>query len=148
MAFQHFAGDARSAVAAAVQEEAEMEGRGLVQAEHLLLALASHPDLRHLGLDRDALATALAREEEESFAAVGVAAYDLPTSSATGSGSARLATSSKLAVARALKITAKRGQRRITAANLLLGILSAEKGRVPRALRLAGIDIGDLRARL
>jgi hypothetical protein len=31
---------------------------------------------------------------------------------------------------------------------LLLGILTADHGRVPRALQLASIDIRDLRARL
>ena len=148
MTFPRFAGDARSAVAAATREEAEIQGRGVVEAEHLLLALASHPDLRHLGLDHDELAAALAREEEESLAAVGVAVYDLPASPAAAPGHTRLATSAKLAIERAAKITVKRGQRRITAASLLLGILTAEQGRVPRALQLASIDIRDLRARL
>jgi hypothetical protein len=31
---------------------------------------------------------------------------------------------------------------------MLLGVLEAESGRVPRALVLAGVDVDDLRARL
>src|SRR5581483_1103177 len=63
-------------------------------------------------------------------------------------GSAKLGASAKLAIQRALTATTERGQRLITAPNLLLGVVGAEQGRVPRALRLAGIDIHDLRARI
>jgi ATP-dependent Clp protease ATP-binding subunit ClpA len=52
------------------------------------------------------------------------------------------------AIERAVIVAGKRGQRRITLPNLLLGVLGAEHGRVPRALQLAGIDPHELRARL
>jgi hypothetical protein len=39
-------------------------------------------------------------------------------------GNPKLGTSAKLALQRALTVTAKRGQRRITIANLLLGLLA------------------------
>jgi Clp amino terminal domain, pathogenicity island component len=76
MAFERFTKDARRAVVAAAHEEAQTAGQGSIEAEHLLLALAAHPDLRALGLDRDELADALEREEEHSLAAVGIAAVD------------------------------------------------------------------------
>ena len=148
MPFQHFAKDTRAVVAAAVREEAAADGRGLVEAEHLLLALAGNPQLQHLGLDHEELASALAREEARSLAAVGVVAEELPRASSPRSSSPRLATSAKLAIERGAKITAKRGQRQMTAQNLLLGVINAEHGRVPRTLQLAEIDIGELRARL
>lgn len=148
MRVQHFAKDARTVVAAAVREEASTDGRGLIEAEHLLLALAANPRLQRLGLDREELASALDREENQSLAAVGVSADDLPRASSPRTGSPRLATSAKLAIERAVKVTAKRAQRQVTPQTLLLGVISAERGRVPRTLQVADIDIDELRARL
>lgn len=76
MGFERFAGDARAIVASARRQEAETGARGVIEAEHLLLALACDPALRHLELDPDDLVAALGREEEQSLAAVGVAAAD------------------------------------------------------------------------
>jgi ATP-dependent Clp protease ATP-binding subunit ClpA len=148
MPFQHFAKHTRAVVAAAVREEATTDGRGLVEAEHLLLALAASPQLTHLGLDHDQLASALIHEEQQSLAAVGVVADELPRAGSPRGGSPRLAASAKQAIERAAKITAKRGQRQMTAQTLLLGVIGAEHGRVPRTLQLAEIDISKLRARL
>jgi ATP-dependent Clp protease ATP-binding subunit ClpA len=146
--FERFATDTRDAVQAASQE-AQGAGQTTVEAEHLLLALSVKPEIRKLGLDHDEIVAALATEEERSLAAVGIdrADYDVPIS-ARRAESARLGASAKVAIQRALTTTAKRGQRRITPANLLLGVLGAEHGRVPRALRLAEIDVQELRARL
>jgi len=149
MAFERFARDARATVAAAVREEAGSSGLGVIEAEHLLLALASQPALRELGLDHDALVAALAREEEQSLAAVGVAVGDYELKRAPRRPrSAKMATSAKLALQRAFAIAARRGDRRIRVQHLLLGVLAAEHGRVPRALELADIDLRELRARL
>lgn len=148
MPFQHFAKQTRAVVAAAVREEAATDGRGLVEAEHLLLALAGDPELQRAGLDHDQLADALAREEQRSLAAVGVTAGDLDRPRSPRSGSPRLATSAKLAIERAARITATRGQRQMTPQAILLGVIGAEQGRVPRALALADIDVAELRARL
>jgi len=148
MPFQHFAKNTRAVVAAAVREEATADGRGLVGAEHLLLALAGNPQLKHLGLDHDQLAVALMHEEEQSLAGVGVVADELPRASSPRGGSPRLATSAKQAIERAAKITTQRGQRQMTAQALLLGVIGAEHGRVRRTLQLAEIDISELRARL
>lgn len=149
MGFQHFAGSTRTVVAAAIREEAAVGGRGVVEAEHLLLALAGDSGLQRLGLDHDELAAALAREEEQSLAAVGVIAEDVPARPHFPRlGRPRLATSSKLAIERAARITARRGQRRMTPGTVLLGVIGAEHGRVPRVLRLADVDVAELRARI
>ena len=146
--FERLATDARHIVEAA-WEEAQAAGQNAVEAEHLLLALSLKAEIRRLGLDYDEILAALRAEEEHSLAAVGIdlADYDVPASFRP-SRSARLGGSAKVAIQRALTVTAKRSQRRITAPNLLLGVLGAEHGRVPRALRLAGIDVQELRARL
>jgi ATP-dependent Clp protease ATP-binding subunit ClpA len=146
--FERFATDARTIVKAA-WEEARAAGAGTVEAEHLLLALSLKPEIRKLGLDHDEIAEALASEEEHSLAAVGINRSDYDASvSRREDGNPKLGASAKLAIQRALTVTAKRGQRRITIANLLLGLLGGEHGRVPRALQLAGIDPQELRARL
>jgi ATP-dependent Clp protease ATP-binding subunit ClpA len=148
MAFERLTKEARAAVIAACREAAA-GGQGVVEAEHLLLALASHPELRGLGLDHEQLVAALAREEERSLAAIGVAAgdHELPALPRR-TRSPKLATSTKLALQRALTIASRRGDRRIRAQHLLLGVLSAEHGRVPRTLEIVGLDIQELRARL
>lgn len=146
--FERFATDARSSVEGA-REQARAFGAGTIEAEHLLLALSLNTEVRKLGLDHEQLVEALASEEEHSLAAVGInrSDYDAPVSTRRAD-KPKLGASAKLAVQRALTVTAKRGQRRITTANLLLGLLGAEHGRVPRALRIAGIDAHELRARL
>lgn len=146
--FEKLAADARTSVEGA-WEEARACGARAVEAEHLLLALSLKPEVRKLGLDHAELVEALASEEERSLATVGInrSDYDAPVS-AHRSDKPRLGASAKLAIQRALTVTVKRGQRRITIANLLLGLLDAEHGRVPRALQAAGIDPHELRARL
>lgn len=146
---RRFARDARAAVLVASQEEARLGGQAVVEAEHLLLALASHPDLRRLGLDREELLDALAREEEQSLAAVGVAAGDFDLApTPRPAARTRLGSSAKLVLVRAVRTAVARGDRRIQAHHLLLGVLALQQGRVPRALRIAGIDADALRARL
>jgi ATP-dependent Clp protease ATP-binding subunit ClpA len=149
MAFERFTKDARAAVLTASEKEARSSGQGTIEAEHLLLALAAHPDLRELGLDHEALVAALVQEEERSLAAVGIAAGDfgLPVTRSRRP-KPKLATSAKLALQRALTIAVDRGERRIHAGHLLYGVLAAERGRVPRALQIAGIDVDELRARI
>jgi ATP-dependent Clp protease ATP-binding subunit ClpA len=149
MAFERFTKNARTAVLTASEEEARSSGQGTIEAEHLLLALAAHPELRKLGLDHDGLVAALAQEEERSLAAVGIAADDfgLPVVPRRRP-KPKLATSAKLALQRALRLAVDRGERRIHAGHLLYGVLAAEHGRVPRALQIAGIDVDELRVRI
>ena len=148
MAFERFTRDARAAVVGA-REQARAQGHHDVEAEHLLLFLAGRPEFQALGLDRDRLADALATEEERSLAAVGVAAGELePSVAARAPRKLQFATSAKLSLQRAMKVAAARGDRRLTAGHVLLGVLGAERGRVSRALQIAQIDVDDLRARI
>ncbi len=145
MAFERFTRDARAAVVAA-REEARSSGQHTVESEHLLLALAARPEF---GLDRDHLVDALTHEEEQSLAAVGVAASELePRTRGRARREPQFATSAKLALTRAMAGAAKRGDRRLSAGHVLLGVIAAEHGRVPRALRIAEIDVDELRARI
>lgn len=146
--FERFAREARTTVEAA-GDEARTAGARTIDAEHLLLALSRDPEVQALGLDHEALREALDAEEARSLAAVGINRddFDAPATPRQGGG-ARLGASAKVAIERALKTTVIRGQRQITVSNLLLGVLAAEYGRVPRALQLAGIEVSQLRAQL
>jgi ATP-dependent Clp protease ATP-binding subunit ClpA len=149
MAFERFTKDARGILLAASQEEAETRGTGTVEAEHLLLALSAHPSLQHLDLDHDRIEQALIKEEERNLASVGVAAGDFEAPSVSAAPHrTRLATSAKLALQRALTAAQRRHDRRIETHHLLLGVLAADHGRVPRALQIAGIDVAELRTRI
>jgi D-alanyl-D-alanine carboxypeptidase len=133
-------------------KEAQLAGSTTVEAQHLLLAVAADRTsaagqlLASAGLDRDAIRKALDREFERSLGAAGV------TSSAFGIGPAtpdprevpRPANSVRLALERGLGSGARKDLR---STDLLLGILEAEVGTVPRALALAGADRADLMAR-
>lgn len=125
----------------------------VIEAEHLLLAMTGEHGaeardvLDAVGLDRDGVRTALDREFRQSLAAAGVMlpAGGLPQASRDPARQARLSASGKLVIERALK--AALGQRQIRPGHLLLGVLAAQAGTVPRALALAGVDSGDLAAR-
>jgi ATP-dependent Clp protease ATP-binding subunit ClpA len=149
MAGVRFTEDARTLVLTRAREEVLARGEDWIEAEHLLLALADHPDLRDLGLDRERLDAALAEEELRSLAAVGVSTGEFDLSyTPRRPRNAKLATSSKQALHRAVKLAVGHGQRRVSAHHLLWGVLAADHGRVPRALQLAGIDIAELRRQL
>jgi len=147
-----FVVQARAIVRQAEKEAAET-GSPLIEAEHLLLAMTGEHGieardvLASAGLDRDALRAALDREFRQSLAAAGVTLPPggLPAASRDPARRARMAASGKLVLERALKAAAARGQ--IQPGHLLLGVLAAQAGTVPRALKLAGVDQGDLAAR-
>ena len=141
--------DARSLFTTA-EAEARTSRSALVEAEHLLLAMSSRPDtdagrvLASVGLTHAAVQQALHREFEQSLAAAGVqAAVDgLALPSPEPARRLRLATSFKSAMARS--VTEAAGSGRIRPAHLLLGVLGAQVGTVPRALHLAGVDQAEL----
>ncbi len=118
-----------------------------IEAQHLLLAIAAgeEPTTRQVlaGLDHAALRAALDREFEHSLSTVGVspAAYDLPRPSRS-LGHPRIGASAKLAMERGFGTVARKKDLR--PAHLLLGILRAQVGTVPRALALAGVDREEL----
>jgi ATP-dependent Clp protease ATP-binding subunit ClpA len=144
--------DARSLVALA-EREARSNRSPLVEAEHLLLAMATQPDtaagqlLSSVGLTQVEVVQALRREFETSLAGAGVevAIADLAQSTPDPSHRVRLGASFKTALSRSVGASA--GAPRIRTEHLLLGILAAREGTVPRALRLAGVDQAALAAR-
>ncbi|MDP9869515.1 MULTISPECIES: Clp protease N-terminal domain-containing protein [Streptosporangium] len=108
----------------------------------------THRVLRSAGLDRQAIRDALDREFEHSPNAAGVslAAFDLPRPSTASAPPTQLGASAKLALERGFASVARKKD--LQPAHLLLGILRAQVGTVPRALALAGVDQDDLMARL
>jgi ATP-dependent Clp protease ATP-binding subunit ClpA len=133
--------------------EARRDGSATIEAHHLLLAVAAqegttaHQVLTAVGLDRRAIRAALEREFDHSLSVVGVsrAAFDLPEPSGGAGGSTRIGASARLALERGVAAAARRKDLQST--HLLLGILEAQAGTVPRALALAGIDRAGLAAR-
>jgi ATP-dependent Clp protease ATP-binding subunit ClpA len=136
------------------RHHASEDGSATVEAQHLLLAITAqerttaHQVLTSVGLDQRAIREALDREFEHSLRAAGVslAAFDLPQPSSDHEPSVRIGASAKLALERGAAAAARR--RDLQPAHLLLGILEARLGTVPRALALAGIDRADLTARV
>lgn len=144
--FNRFVKQARD-IAAQAQSIACGLGSPTVEAEHLLLALSeaqatvAHKALAEAGLDWHGMREALAGENERSLAAVGIsiAAFDLPPV-AGADARPQWATSAKVALERSLTVAAARNDSRIASDHILLGILQARLGTVPRALEVAGID--------
>jgi ATP-dependent Clp protease ATP-binding subunit ClpA len=132
--------------------EAQGDGSLTIEAQHVLLAMASQSDtetgrfLRSLGLDHRALRAALDYEFEHTLKAAGVSLEASASQRAQRSANPAvpLGTSVRHALERGLE-----GVRRApTPAHLLLGVLRADVGIVPRALALAGFDRSDLLARV
>ncbi len=140
--------DTRSLVKSA-EVEARASRSALVEAEHLLLAMSARPDtdaghvLASVGLTHDTVQQALGQEFRASLAVAGVAApvTDLVPSPELP-GRLRLSASFKSAMERS--VTAAKGSRQIRPAHLLVGLLGAQVGTVPRALHFAGVDQAEL----
>jgi ATP-dependent Clp protease ATP-binding subunit ClpA len=134
--------------------EARDSGSSTVEAQHLLLAIAAveepttHQMLASAGLTYPSLRAALDREFEQSLAAAGVslAALGGPAARSAPVSSPDIGASVKLALDRGFRGVARK--RDLRPAHLLLGILLAEVGTVPRALALAGVDRPALIARV
>jgi ATP-dependent Clp protease ATP-binding subunit ClpA len=142
--FERFGKDAKRVAARAI-DEAMAGGSPTVEAEHLLLALTREQDgpaaraLGRHGLDRDDVLAALEAEQRQSLAAVGVELDDFDLARPAAAKAPGWAASSKLALQRAVKAGAAHGPRRIGTAHLLVGVLQAEAGTVPRALALVAV---------
>jgi ATP-dependent Clp protease ATP-binding subunit ClpA len=137
-----------SSVVQQFEVEAKQEGAKSIEAEHMLLALASNPDtedarlLHEFGLDHKRLASALRAERRRTLEFAGISAPDKKLVEATERDCAlSFGTSAKAAVRRAL-IGAHHNRHRVPlrTIDLLAGILEAELGTVPRALAIAGVD--------
>ena len=147
-----FGREARKVVEGAMIEAGELGSRSL-EAEHLLLALARRETtpagavLAGAGLDHDGVREALGAEVERSLRAVGIDAADFPLRPRHSLGRRpRPAESFKLALRRGNAIALSRRDRHTNPLHVLLGVLDAPVGTVPRALDAAGIDAADLRA--
>lgn len=135
-------------------EQARLDRSTTIEAQHVLLAMAAQPDtapgqiLRTIGLDPGTIREALDREIEHSLNVAGVSgsAFDLPRASGAAERVKHLGASVKHALERG--VVGIRKGKDLRPAHLLLGILRAEVGTVPRALALAGIDRPALTARV
>ncbi len=135
--------------------DAEAEARELgsptVEAEHLLLALTRQDPasavgraLAEAGLDHDRVAAALDAERERSLMAVGISIGDFALPAPHPSSRPRMAAGAKSALEHALRISLVRADKRIDGGHILLALLRAEAGTVPRALHEAGVDKREL----
>jgi ATP-dependent Clp protease ATP-binding subunit ClpA len=128
------------------KDEAQRDGSAAIEASHLLLAIAAGPDnparqvLTSAGLDHQALRAALDREFERNLAAVGVSAtaFGRPAASRAAGRPDKLGATCRQAIIRAMTIAGRK--RTLAPAHLLIGVLGAQAGTVPRALALAGAD--------
>jgi ATP-dependent Clp protease ATP-binding subunit ClpA len=123
------------------REIARDERADSVEVEHLLLAVARHPDARtgpvlaQLGLTEESVRAGLDRELVSALQAVGVAAPAGGRAGFRRAGSApRFGQSAKLAIVRTMERAQERGDREIGHRHLMLAIASAEAGVVPRLL--------------
>jgi D-alanyl-D-alanine carboxypeptidase len=130
--------------------EAQRDHSATTEAQHVLLAMASESGARELlesvGLARDALRAALDLEFKHTLSAAGVS-VEVSELQRAASGIDRppaLGTSVRHALERGLGALREAPR----PAHLLLGILQAEVGTVPRALALGGIDRTALMARV
>ncbi|MFG1605284.1 Clp protease N-terminal domain-containing protein [Actinoplanes sp. NPDC049265] len=128
-------------------DEARHDRSATVEAQHLLLAVLPFPDLPLPGLDHDAFRAALDREFEHSLSTVGVSATAFDVASASPDPDRKLhpGASVQLALDRAMRAAGRSAPR---PGHLLIGILSAEAGTVPRALDQAGVDRAALLAQV
>ncbi|GAA3525616.1 hypothetical protein GCM10022419_000370 [Nonomuraea rosea] len=128
------------------EREAREDGSAVVEAHHVLLAIAVHEDtaarrvLVEAGLDRQAIRDALDREFEHSLNAAGVSLSSFGSPRATPDPRRRvgMGASTRLALERAFAHAT--GKKDLRPAHVLIGILEAEVGTVPRALALAGAE--------
>jgi ATP-dependent Clp protease ATP-binding subunit ClpA len=148
--FERFTREARAAVKDAEAEAREL-GSSTVEAEHLLLALTRQDPasavgraLAEAGLDHDRVREALDAERERSLMAVGISIHDFELPAPHPSSRPRMAAGAKSALEHALRISLVRADKRIDGGHILLALLRAEAGTVPRALAEAGVDRGEL----
>lgn len=136
--------------------EARKDGARFIEAEHMLLALSATPGteagrlLIDAGLDYERLAAALRDEHRQSLAFAGVEPPDGARTEATViDRPITFGTSAKAALGRALHAPRAQHSRRarLESIDLLVGIILAELGTVPRALAIAGVDRAALIAR-
>lgn len=150
--FERFAGEARQV---ALQSHSIAAGLGAssVEAEHLLVSLAgthhrAGAALREAGLEPEELHAAIQRDFERVLAEVGIDATGVDVSSNCRRTKLGWGASAKRSLERAVEEAKRRGDRKIGCEHILLGLLRAEHGTVPRLLAAEGIDRDELTGRL
>lgn len=147
--------DLRQIVIAAI-DQAAARNSSSAEAEDLLLAIAASRSsvagiLASAGLDHEGILRLLRAERERSLAALGIGPIDPGQLRATPRPARPTwGASLRAALLRARQPgTRGRARRRVTTANVAVGVLLADYGTVPRALAYGGIDrdalIGQLR---
>lgn len=146
----------RGVVTRAIDEAATRHATN-VEAEHLLLAVAADPELpasrvlADIDWDHDGIAAALEAERSASLGSAGIApiAPDIMAATARQSRPGWGA-SARAAIKRAGLGPGRTGGRRTDTgdAAVVLGVLEAQVGTVPRMLTYANIDGEALRTRL
>jgi hypothetical protein len=106
--------------------------------------------LADAGLDRERLVAALDDEIAHSLAAVGLDGEPLlEQAPRSRPGRPRgWGQSAKLALERTLKVAVERGERRLLPGHILLAVLAADAGTVPRTLKVTGVEADELAARM
>ena len=150
--FERFVREARQVALEATSVAAGL-GSSSVEAEHLLVSLAAgdHPAgsaLRDAGLDPQELRDAIQRDFERVLDRVGIDMSGVDLSSHCRRTKPRWGTSAKQGLERAVVEAKRRGDRHIGCEHILLGLLRAEHGMVPRLLAAEGIDRDELTGRL
>jgi ATP-dependent Clp protease ATP-binding subunit ClpA len=150
--FERFVRDARLAALEATSVAAGL-GSGSVEAEHLLISIASTRSaaglaLRDAGLEPQELRDAIQRDFERVLENVGIDASGVDLTAMCRRTKPRLGASAKLGLERALAEAKRRGDRKVGCEHILRGLLAAEHGAVPRILAAEGIDRDDLTGRL
>ena len=150
--FERLVGDARH-VALEAQSVAAGLGSSSVEAEHLLISIASGTSkagyaLRDVGLEPQELRDALQRDFERVLGNVGIDAggVDLPANCRRTKP--RWGASAKQGLQRAVVEAKRRGDRKVGCEHILRGLLGAEHGTVPRILAAEGISRDELTGRL
>jgi ATP-dependent Clp protease ATP-binding subunit ClpA len=135
------------------RREAGEDGSATVEPQHLLLAIAfreepsTHHVLSSVGLDHTTVRAALDRESERSLAAAGVslAAVEVARPRQAREQSPKVGSSFRRVMERSAGSAGRRAPQPL---HLLLGIVAAPVGTVPRALALAGVDRAGLVERI
>lgn len=143
----------RDALKQARELASELNSR-TVEAEHLLVVLAdpcaeTGKVLQEAGLSRSRVEAVLREESRLSLAVAGVEPLTAEQASASRhTRTPQWGASARAALVRGHHIAKESGRARETTTDLLLGVLQAELGTVPRALAIAGTERTELITRI
>ncbi|MGY1743988.1 Clp protease N-terminal domain-containing protein [Blastococcus sp. SYSU D00695] len=131
------------------EAEARSAGEDVPGPEHLLLSAAALPDgsaaraLAEVGVDLDALRTAVARTHADALAGLGLeppAAAAAPALAAPATGPMRTSPQAQQVFQRAVELSRAATPAGLRGAHVVAAATELERGTVVRALRSAGVD--------